>query len=82
MENKCAEYVREDWSGRSTDADDFSCGDGEFISMIINTIECHRANNHHCMFDFFVQHNSRAASHDPPASTSANPADGSQTPQP
>jgi len=38
MENKCADYVREDWSGRSTDADHFSCGDGEYLSMIINTI--------------------------------------------
>jgi hypothetical protein len=38
MKNKCADYVREDWSGRSTDADHFSCGDGEYLSMIINTI--------------------------------------------
>ena len=57
-------------------------GTVSFLSMIINTIECRRANNHHFMFDLFVQHNSRAASHDPPASTSANPPDGSQTPQP
>jgi len=78
VENKCAEYVREDWSSRSTDADHFSCGDGEFVLMIINTIECRHANNH-----LFLQHNSRAASHDPsPASTSTNPSDASQPPQP
>ena len=45
MENKCAECVREDWSTRFTNADHFSCGDGEFVSIIINTIECRRANH-------------------------------------
>ena len=45
MEKKCADYVREDWSGRSIDADHFSYEDGEYISMIINTtIEWRRAN--------------------------------------
>ena len=83
MENNCAEYVREDWSGRSTDADHFSCGDGEFLSMIINTIECVVVLTTIIAIDIFVQHNSRVASHDPSRmSTSANPPDDSQPPQP